>query len=90
VSRTIYLVTGMTGEYSDHSEWPVAAYEQEADAKACVERLAAWCDERQCGENSRLYCRDVDGSPPDDPDFHLDRLTGTKYTYDPIELRGAQ
>jgi hypothetical protein len=37
---------GQTGEYSDHGEWPVAAFLDKAEAEA---RLA-WCEE----EASRL------------------------------------
>lgn len=37
--RTIFLVWGTRGEYSDRSEWPVAAYDDEASAQAAVAAL---------------------------------------------------
>ena len=39
----LWLVTGTTGEYSDRSEWPVAAFDAEDDAKSFVNFL----DEKQ-------------------------------------------
>lgn len=38
---TVWLVHGTVGEWSDRSEWTVAAYESEADAKAFVEMISA-------------------------------------------------
>ena len=37
----IWLVEGATGEYSDHTEWPVCFYYDEAKAKEHVEKAAA-------------------------------------------------
>lgn len=37
----IWLVGGSSGEYSDRREWIVAAYVEESQAKAWVERMAA-------------------------------------------------
>lgn len=36
MSRTIFVVEGNTGEYSDHIEWPVKAYTSEDAAKEMV------------------------------------------------------
>ena len=37
----IWIVEGSTGEYSDHSEWPVKAYRTEVKAKEMVELCSA-------------------------------------------------
>ena len=44
---TIHLVRAWQGEYSDRNEWTVAAYLDEAQAKAHTE-LAQAGEERQC------------------------------------------
>lgn len=36
--KTLFLVVGSSGEYSDRLEWPVAAYETEEMARAAAER----------------------------------------------------
>ena len=38
----VFVVFGMSGEYSDRSEWPVRAYESQAEAQACVDRCNAY------------------------------------------------
>lgn len=35
--KTLYLVIGSSGEYSDRMEWPVALYETEETARAAAE-----------------------------------------------------
>lgn len=37
--KTIYMVEGTCGEYSDRSEWPVCAFTDEGKAKSLVEKL---------------------------------------------------
>jgi hypothetical protein len=39
MAKTLYVVMGTTGEYSDRSEWPVAAVEGEESAKQYVRAL---------------------------------------------------
>lgn len=41
MNNKIWIVEGSTGEYSDHSEWPIAFYEDEDLAKRHVEKAAA-------------------------------------------------
>jgi len=43
--QKIYVVMGSTGEYSDNREWPVFAFEDEADARAYVELCTARANE---------------------------------------------
>lgn len=73
---------GTTGEWSDRTEWSVKAFSSEGKAKAMVERLAAWCDLHQVGENNHCSYenRYKLNKPEDDPDFICD-YTGTKYYY---------
>lgn len=40
--RTMYIVMGQTGEYSDRREWPVLAYATEQAAQDKVLELDAW------------------------------------------------
>ena len=84
--KTIYVVEGSTGEYSDRSEWPVRAFTSEEKAKKFVEALAAWCDKNGCGENrGDSYWEARDKGHPLDPSFNSD-YTGTRYTYYSVEL----
>ncbi len=39
--KKIWIVQGSTGEYSDHSEWPVCGYYDETAAKSFAELLGA-------------------------------------------------
>ena len=87
--RHVYIVIGACGEYSDHQEWPVAAYLDENTAKDHVVKAAEaynhvvatigdyakwpWDDERR-------------NLNPFDPDMRGD-YTGTNYYYWAVELR---
>lgn len=42
----LYIVFGSSGEYSDWTEWPVAAYRDEALARTHAEQAAAASDQR--------------------------------------------
>ena len=40
--KQVYVVEASTGEYSDHREWPLCAYEHEDEAKAHVVAAQTW------------------------------------------------
>ena len=90
----IWVVQGNTGEYSDHSEWPVVAFSREEDAQAAT----AWLNEkaREFGFKDRSTWdtdwntrkRLEDKMREFDPDFKSD-YTGTDYTYWSVELLAA-
>lgn len=90
----IYIVFGKTGEYSDRSEWLVAAYTEEADAKLHVEKATeyanAWHAFSKSDEFMDLEWVDRQdrekAANPMDSAFSCD-YTGTQYWYSPIELQ---
>ena len=77
---TIYIVVGESGDYSDHTEWFVKAFECEADAVAIVARLTEWV--RENGEMLRHSYGDE--KPPEDPQFKHNG--DTSYYVSPLEL----
>jgi glucose-6-phosphate 1-dehydrogenase len=42
--KTIYVVFGSTGEYSDRTEWPVLAYTSEINAQSHVTRATGYAN----------------------------------------------
>ena len=83
---TIYIVFGTTGEYSDRTEWPVAAYADKAQAETHVTLAESW--ERLNGRDySRLaYDRRSQLVNPYDPGYTRD-YTGTSYSVGEVPLR---
>ena len=85
-TKTVHVVIGATGEYSDHREWPVAAYLDEAAAEAHVLRATQRAAEIAAGCSDHPYCfRRDDGEHrrthhenEHDPDMKTD-YTGTHY-----------
>lgn len=76
--NTIYVVIGECGEYSDHQDWPVCAYTDEAQAKEHVERASeyarvAWLRQQKQWSREQL-------PNPYDPDMDL-AYTGASYGY---------
>ncbi len=81
---TIYIVYGNTGKYSNRSEWPVAAYMDQALARAHVERAAAWY--ASVGGEPILGRYDCKLKNPYDPNMSVD-YTGTDWYVGQVELR---
>lgn len=83
VPCTVFLVTGETGEYSDHSEWTVAAYITRKEAQKHVDLCEKWYNDEDAlskrYNTPRLNC-------PYDPDFMCD-YTGTTWRIHEIPLR---
>jgi hypothetical protein len=81
--KTIYVVEGSTGEYSDHSEWLVKAFTSEDAAKDFVVKADAIARELQSSRQSHLdYWKEK--HPMDDK--YMSDYTGTHYTYHSVEL----
>lgn len=93
-TRNVYVVVGQTGEYSDRTDWYVAAYLDRTDAdwhadQAMLEanRLATWTDAH--GEVWRY------SSDPHKPLNHFDAgmnmyYTGTDYYVAEVPLLAAR
>jgi hypothetical protein len=102
--RTIYVVRGSAGEYSDRNEWPICAYEDEALAQKFVElasALARVFEAKYEGarQNRIDYHRLHPGEPypdditedlynPYDPNFG-DPEEVHRYWYDTVEVRDS-
>lgn len=71
----VYVVYGSTGEYSDHTEWTIAVYTTEEQAKDHAARATKWVK-----ENIDYYDSDYDKSKtnPYDPSCRVG-YTGTEY-----------
>lgn len=86
---TIYIVEGSTGEYSDHTEWPVRAYRTEAAAKEMVELCSAEY-RRIAIEMKRLGLDYYDNLPESCIHKYDDRMrmdyNGVNYQCYPVEL----
>lgn len=87
----IYVVYSTTGEYSDRSEWAVAAYCDESLARDHAEAAKKWYEERG---GVRIRDREnhwewLEKNPnPFDPFMHID-YTGADWTIGEVELRDA-
>jgi hypothetical protein len=102
VARTIWVVMGSTGEYSDHRTWLVCAYEDKTRAERHADEAAkrakavddAKCEHDEplteiCEECDRRHFSDkVFGEWMGDLDPHGRRdYTGTDYVALPVEFR---
>lgn len=91
--KTIYVVEGQTGEYSDHNEWPVKAFVNEEAAKTLVLNAQARAREIEIEKNNQDFSDGGWYTNPKpsrfvnqfDPNMSMD-YTGTQYIYYPIEL----
>jgi len=81
---TAFVVEGMTGEYSDRTEWPVRAYLDRAEAEAFLAYCESW--ERSHGmEWGRVGQMQ---RPAHDPHYGRDCSTGTSYYIVQVPLWG--
>lgn len=83
--RYVYIVTGTTGEYSDRSEWLVAAYYTEGLAKKHVMDAEKWYL-MNGGDN---MCDLFEGELPEnpfDPDMYIS-YTGASWFIQKAELK---
>lgn len=83
-TRSIHVVMGTTGEYSDRSEWPVKAFSAQEKAEALVKELVAWAvvkgvHSSQSGRGFADYAtRNKWAAECPDPNFQCD-YTGTNW-----------
>ena len=75
----IYVVEGSTGEYSDHTEWLIAAYLNEEDAKKHVLCATEKAEQLGATENTDVFW-DRDGQNEWDPNMQCD-YKGVFYNY---------
>ena len=78
----IWVVYGQTGEYSDRSEWNIAAYLREEDAKAHADAATAWYQDNNVMANRHQERKE---SNPFDPSMRVD-YTGTEWNIYPVDL----
>jgi hypothetical protein len=78
----VWVVEGATGEYSDHTEWPVRAFTDEQAANVFCERVSARARELQQQYKSRYNI--PEGANELDPDMYID-YTGVNYRVYPID-----
>lgn len=86
--RTIFAITGRTGEYADAQKWLAGAVGTEEKAQARVDELNQLVLELGGRENVKASSRPavlnaMRKHPRGDPRFQID-YTGAQYDYDPI------
>lgn len=83
--RVIFIVEGSTGEYSDHCEWPVAAYTNEEQAKLHVQKATERAKELMVGD--KYEWSELSGKQLNEWDrgMHVD-YTGVNYRYYSVDL----
>jgi hypothetical protein len=83
MGQTIYLVLGTTGEYSDHTEWNVAAYTEKTAAEEHARLLNEWVKGTDVFDFDAR--KDKAQKCPYDPMCEID-YTGTEYVVMEISL----
>lgn len=86
--KTIFVVEGSTGEYSDHYEWPVCAFVDEKKAADLVVKAQARANElfaQYCAGNRMRYDEIPEEANEFDLRMHAD-YTGVRYRYFPVTL----
>ena len=78
MSVKIFLVEGSTGEYSDHIDWPVAAYYNEANAKNRVLQCQGRANALMAEHNDNFW-KIPDGANEYDAKMRAD-YTGVRYS----------
>lgn len=81
----IYVVFGTTGEYSDRTEWMVAAYPNEEDAKRHVVAASEYAPNEKLAFREYLDGRNRKFNNKYDPYMYVD-YTGVMYYYKKTEL----
>jgi len=85
--KTIHVVMGSTGEYSDRSEWPVLAFSSLEVAQTRVTLATQRAKEIEAQRESKysLISEDDNLKNEYDPDMRMD-YTGTIYFITTVEL----
>ena len=77
----IYVVMGITGEYSDREEWPVCAFYDERKAKERV--ILASAKAKEIFAVDRYW---EEETPSEYDKFYRHDYTGTTYYYHVVEV----
>lgn len=80
--KTVYVVQGSCGEYSDHMEWMVRAFMDEEKAKAFVILATEQGNALRLKYAGKYWCEEKTEA---DPNFQWD-YSGFNYTYYSIPL----
>lgn len=89
--KKCWVVVGMTGGYSDRTEWLVKAFLDKERAEAFISDADAWLLENKMSclneKSSDLADYEIRGEvkPPFDPDFRCD-YTGSRYCLSECDL----
>lgn len=84
----IWIVQGSTGEYSDHREWMVCAYRDEAKAEQHARAAKEWYQKNGCDKwdfQKRWEAKEKGLHNPFDPNMDID-YTGTDWTIFEVNL----
>lgn len=83
----VWLLFGVTGEYSDRSEWVVRAYASEADAKADCAALNTIAKDINAGELGWSEREEAvaERLTPHDANASMD-YTGTHYSVEGVDV----
>ena len=82
----IYVVFGETGEWSGRTEWMVAAYPNEEDAKSHVIAASAASAMVEAAMVTQGLDEPFPNSNPYDPVMEMYYYTGTRYYYKSVTL----
>jgi hypothetical protein len=85
-AKKIYLVQGNCGEYSDHREWVVCAYEDEAMAQAHAKKAKEWLQQNVTHDTPFQRVMEMK-NPYDDGGYGTD--VQTDWTAYGVEIRRA-
>lgn len=82
----IYIVMGTTGEFSDRSEWLVAAYASKEMAERHALLCAQWVEQNvNRTDSAKFYAKDH--ANPYDPNMRVDFYTGVDWFVQSVPLR---
>ncbi len=80
-----YIVSGITGEYSDTHVWYVRVFLDMSLAEAFCKELNDWCKERGYESGGEYRYGFPEDKPPGDPDFYMS-YTGVSYSICEVPL----
>jgi hypothetical protein len=87
--KTVHVVVGTTGDFSDHTRWNVAAYTEKEMAELHAARANDWLREHRSHEDqvssSAYPARAKDGNPFDAL-MSMDVITGANYAVEDVKI----
>lgn len=83
----MWLVSGITGAYSDQQSWNVKLFKTEEGAQSYCDKLNEWCKDNVLSYSRyKLNYNHRIPNCPLDKNFSCDYLTGTKYFLEKVEV----